>query len=397
MTRRAAGIAPTPGPRQLSWVPMRSHPSLRFVSLALLAAAATACDEGSGCDDPVEFSVLPVDLASVPFVTPIGGLGPPGHTLPTDHVGFYLTGTGITLRSPSDMTIREVRRTTYLASPFRQGQSDYSVTGALCQDQELIIGHIQTVVAGIEAAVSTSDCETYSTADETVQSCRSETNMALTAGATIGTVGGPSAGAFDWGLHDPRHTNFFVNPDRYAPPVLDAVCPYDPFISPMKEQLYDLIGDGLRTASGESPQCGSMSVDVAGTASGAWVLQSDPVIQAGDETNFAVLAPHPLFPQSQQAFSLGPTTLFATSGAGNDTYPLETSGRVNRRFSDVPTDGLLYCYVYDASVAAWSYFVRLAAGPVLTIEKVTHAAGATPCGADPSTWSFSGAALAFIR
>jgi hypothetical protein len=34
---------------------------------------------------------------------------------------------------------------------------------------------------------------------------------------------------------------------------------------------------------------------------------------------------------------------------------------------------------------------------VLTIEKVTHAAGATPCGADPSTWSFSGAALAFIR
>jgi len=376
---------------------MRSHPSLRFVSLALLAAAATACDEGSGCDDPVEFSVLPVDLASVPFVTPIGGLGPPGHTLPTDHVGFYLTGTGITLRSPSDMTIREVRRTTYLASPFRQGESDYSVTGALCRDQELIIGHIQTVVAGIDAAASTSDCETYSTADETVQSCRSETNIALTAGATIGTVGGPSAGAFDWGLHDPRHTNFYVNPDRYAGSVLDAVCPYDPFIAPLKEQLYDLIGDGLRTASGESPQCGSMSVDVAGTASGAWVLQSDPVIQAGDETNFAVLAPHPLFPQSQQAFSLGPTTLFATSGAGNDTYPLETSGRVNRRFSDVPADGLLYCYVYDTSVAAWSYFVRLAAGPVLTIEKVTHAAGATPCGADPSTWSFSGAALAFIR
>jgi hypothetical protein len=221
--------------------------------------------------------------------------------------------------------------------------------------------------------------------------------VALTAGATIGTVGGPSAGAFDWGLHDPRHTNFFVNPDRYAGSVRDAVCPYDPFIAPLKEQLYALIGDGLRTASGESPQCGSMSVDVAGTARGAWVLQSDPVMQMGDETNFAVLAAHPLFPQSKQAFSLGPAALFATSGAGNDTYPLEASGRVNRRFGDVTEDGLLYCYVYDAPAAAWSYFVRLAAGPVLTLEKVTHAAGATPCGADPSTWSFSGAALVFIR
>ena len=347
----------------------------------------------------MEFSVLPVDLASVPFVTPIGGLGPPGHTLPTDHVGFYLTGTGITLRSPSAMTIKGVGRTTYLVSPFRQGQSDYSVTGALCQNQELIIGHIQTVVSAIDAAVSTSDCETYSTADETVQTCRSEANIALTAGATIGTVGGPSAGAFDWGLHDPRHTNFYVNPGRYAPPLLDAVCPYDPFVPALRVQLYGMIGDGVRTASGESPQCGSMSVDVAGTAAGAWVLQSDPVVQAGDETNFAVLAPHPLFPQSKQAFSLGPAALFATStsGAGNDTYPLETSGRVNRRFSDVTADGLPYCYVYDASVAAWSYFVRLATGPVLTIEKVTHAAGATPCGADSSTWSMSGAALAFIR
>ncbi len=376
---------------------MKSHLAFRLMPLALLAILGTACAGESGCEDPVVFSVLPVDFGSVSFVTPIGNLGPPVHTLPTDHVGFYLTGTGITLRSPSAMRIKRVGRTRYLVSPFRQGESDYTVTGGLCQDQELTFGHIQTVVPAIEAAVGTSDCQTYSTANETVETCRNETDLPLDAGATIGTVGGPSAGAFDFGVHNPRDTNYYVNPGRYSQPLLTAICPYDPFVNSLKDLLYALIGDGVRTASGESPQCGSMSVDVAGTAAGAWVLQSDPVMQAGDETNFAVLAPHPLFPQTKQAFSLGPAALFATSGAGIDTYPVQASGRVNRRFSDITADGLPYCYVYDASVATWSYFVQLTAGPVLTIEKVTHSAGATPCGADPSTWSLSGAALAFIR
>jgi hypothetical protein len=139
-----------------------------------------------------------------------------------------------------------------------------------------------------------------------------------------------------------------------------------------------------------------MSVDVAGTARGVWVLQSSPVNQDGDETNFLVLAPHPLYPQTGQAIGPGPAAVSNPSGAGFK-FPLMTSGRVNRQFRDVTADGQIYCYVHDAAFATFSYFVRLDAGPVLTLQKVTHIGGATPCSDDPATWAMNASALTFIR
>jgi hypothetical protein len=110
-----------------------------------------------------------------------------------------------------------------------------------------------------------------------------------------------------------------------------------------------------------------------------------------------VLAPHPLFPVSRQTFSIGPASLSAAAGAGLPRYPVTASGRVNRQFRDVTADGLIYCYVTDATTATLSFFVRLGAGDVLTISRVTHAAGSTPCSSDPATWSFGAGATNFIR
>jgi hypothetical protein len=39
----------------------------------------------------------------------------------------------------------------------------------------------------------------------------------------------------------------------------------------------------------------------------------------------------------------------------------------------------------------------LDAGNALTIERVTHAAGASPCAADPATWGFATGALSMVR
>jgi hypothetical protein len=75
-----------------------------------------------------------------------------------------------------------------------------------------------------------------------------------------------------------------------------------------------------------------------------------------------------------------------------------TTGQVNRRFSDVTADGLVYCYFPTSMpTARESYFVQLSNSNVLTIEKVTLSAGQTPCTADPSTWAFTSAAVNFIR
>lgn len=377
---------------------------MRLLLLAALAALA-ACSSGSGpedappCSNGLAFTVLPVPLDQVAIVSPVGSMGPPVHTIPTDHAGFYVNGAGIPLLAPAAARVTSVSRTRYLVSPFRQGQADHSLVLKLCGSFTLRFSHIVTVSAPIAAEITTSGCERYSTANEAVESCTNDhASVEVTAGETLGTVGGPTAGAFDFGLYDAGHDNYFVNPGRYSGATRTAVCPYDPFPATIRDQLFARItADGL-PSSGESPRCGSMSVDVAGTAMGVWVLQSQPVSQMGDETNFLALAPHPMFPQSRQTFSAGPAAIAAPFGVSAQVrYPRQASGRVNRVFSDVHGDGLIYCYVFDGPNVAVSYLIRLAANQVLTIQRVTHPVGASPCNNDPATWTLGATALAFIR
>lgn len=373
--------------------------------LLTLAVLGAACSGGGGggpggpsnCSGSAVLGTLPIPLSAMRWLTPIGNMGPPAHTIPTDHVGFYLNGTGIPLTSPARMRVGVVSTVTYLVSNFRQGVTDYALEAGLCGDYTLILGHIQTVNATITAA-SGGDCQTYSTADETVRACRnSNADFEIAEGEAIGTVGAGSIGAFDLGIYAGSNINFFVNPSRYSGRTLSAVCPYDLFAPALRTQLYALIGDGVASASGEPPQCGAMSVDVAGTVRGVWTLQSAPSNQTGNETNFAVLAPDPLFPASKQTFAIGITALSAAFGPGLPHYPLATTGRVNRKFGDVTADGQVYCYVQNPATSQFSFLVALEAGNVLALRKVSHVAGATPCNADPATWSVSTGATRFIR
>ena len=361
--------------------------------LTMMCHSPTSPD--ADCSGGLSFTVLPVPASAIMAATPIGNLGPPSHTLPTDHIGMYLNGTGIMLSSPAPLKITEVRTNTYLSSPFRQGQTDYAITAAACAGHTVLFGHITTAVDKIQSQVG-SNCETYSTATETVKACRNNTNISLTAGETIGTVGGATAGAFDFGVYQTSHSNGFINSSRFSRETNTAICPYDPFTSDLHAQIDALIGEPGRPSSGESPRCGTMNVDVAGTARGAWVLQSNPVNQSGDESPFLVLAPHPLFQQSGQTLSVGPASLSVNANGPSVKYPVNNSGRVNRAFKDVGADGQIYCYTFDPAASTYTYFIRLT-GNVLSVQKVTHAAGASPCNADPSAWSMDGSATNFIR
>jgi len=382
--------------RLLSGGPPRA---LAFLLSVLVAACADEVDgpsDTSACTNGLTFAVLPVPMSAVSSVSPLGGMAPPVHTVPSDHGGIHINGTGVPLVSPVAMRITTINRTRYLVSPFRQGQTDYFFDARLCGSYSLRFSHIITVVDRLASQLG-SDCSTYSTANETVEACENhDANIDLAAGESIGTVGSATSGAFDFGLYDANNQNFFVNPGRYSGPTRTAICPFAPYPDAIRNQLYALIETAGIRASGEAPQCGSMSVDVAGTAQGVWVQQSNPGSQTGDETNFLTLAPHPMYPVSKQTVSAGPAAIAALSGSPSlARYPIQSSGRVNRPFKDVSADGLIYCYVYEAS-PNFSYFVRLAGG-VLTIQRVLHAIGLTPCNSDPSSWTFGGAALSFIR
>ena len=40
---------------------------------------------------PSTFLVSPLEIKEIRFITPLGNLNPPGHTLPTSHIYFYFT------------------------------------------------------------------------------------------------------------------------------------------------------------------------------------------------------------------------------------------------------------------------------------------------------------------
>lgn len=368
---------------------------------SLLVALLSACSgsepaapatQTESCGTGSYFTALPVALADIDAISVFGGLGAPGHTLPTAHAGIYLRTVGAQVYAPGAIQITGLRRTRYLVSPNRQGREDYTADFKVCAQVTGWFGHLTGLSP--QVAVSSSswmNCQTYSTATETVETCAAEASVALNAGQLLGTSGMSielGLMALDFGLLDTRINNVYVAAARHPQPTLHAICPWDQFATSPREQLYSRLLDKSRPAlvpAGE-PRCGTMQVDVAGTAKGTWVLQGVQP-QPGNETTWVALANYPYRPADHLALSLGPATL----GARTVMVPRMTTGRVNRAFEQVTSDGLVYCYTGDPSYPADSWLLGLTGSTSLGVRRISHAPGDSPCQDDPSTWSLAGA------
>lgn len=383
-------------------------PRLRL--LFLLAGLAVACgggNDGDGpagpstaaCGAPPWFTVLPVAAGDINAITVFGGLGAPGHTLPTAHAGFYLSREGVPVSSPGNLRITGLRRTRYLASPTRQGEADFAVEFSVCRNVTGWFGHLTSLSGAFPSSISWTGCQTYSTADETVEACTaSPSGLTLSAGAAMGTAGMSAALgllALDFGLLDDRVTNTYLSPSRHPPPTFTAICAWDKFDAANQAALFAKLRDQARPGvvpAGE-PKCGTMQVDVAGTAKGVWAEQGVTGPVGGNETRYITLANYPYRPQDHLALSLGPATLGATVAV----VPRQNTGRVNRAFEQLTADGTLHCYVPAEPGATASWFIAVTGPTTLRIERRAHAAGASPCLADPSTWAFGPAAVTMVR
>ena len=75
-----------------------------FAIAAVVAAAVASCGGGSNTSSstaptgttttsfgnaPLVFRASPIDQSAIRWITPLGNLNPPDHTLPTDHIYFY--------------------------------------------------------------------------------------------------------------------------------------------------------------------------------------------------------------------------------------------------------------------------------------------------------------------
>ncbi|MEK6700586.1 MAG: hypothetical protein AABZ10_16260, partial [Nitrospirota bacterium] len=336
------------------------------------------------CSGGPLFSVLPVSADAISRPSLLGEFNPPGHTVPNDHTGIYVNTTGVQLVSPGNLHITGLVRSRFLVSPWRQGESDYTIDYAACATISGRFGHVTTLVDGLAAQLNGGSCSTYNTADEEIEYCTFPVDIPVSAGDALGTVGGPTAGAFDFGLYDDSRQNYYINPSRVHNRTLHAVCPYDYFEPLLKEYLLSRV---VRTGE---PRCGTMEIDVDGTAQGLWVLESDPVQQRGDESFFVSLALDTVLPLTKQVLSVGPASL----GPGLMKVGTQHTGRVNRAFSEVRPDNTIYCYTTGLPYPPYSYFVSLGNDGRLSIEKV---AGSSPCLNDPATWVFGVNRVMFIR
>jgi len=376
------------------------------LAVFVFIAALVSCDNGvkivgpaaEDCSAGSYFSVIPVALADIDKITVYGGLSAPGHTLPTPHAGIYLATEGAVVRAPGPLQITALRRTTYVASPTRQGKTDFVADFQVCKQVSGWFGHLTTLSEAIPVAKGWKNCDRYSTSTETVETCTAALDgVTLTAGQALGTSGLSKAlglMGLDFGLMDSRVNNGFVADWRFPEPHRRAICAWDRFESSVQSQLYSKLNDPSRFGSvalGE-PRCGSMKVDVAGTAKGIWALASVKSPLAGSEIDYITLANYPYRPEAQLALSLGPSSL----GAGVAVVARGTgTGRVNRPFDQVTSDGLIYCYGPDLAYPATSWLIMMTGPNALSVRRVEDRV-TNPCSNAPSTWSMVGA-VALVR
>jgi hypothetical protein len=365
----------------------------------ILVGALAGCQHDSGavaeeCPALPSFTELPVDEAAILSTSVVGGFSPPAHTLPSDHAGIYLQGRGIALRAPGPVTVVNIRRTRYLASTFRTGAEDFALDLQVCADVRVVLGHLVTVPDELAALLQPGGCQQYSTANETVEMCNIRTSRAVAAGQPLGTVGGDTAGAFDFGAYDRRHHNAFANSGRYGEQMLEAVCPWDLFTDQPRRLLLSRVGMGTQRRMGD-PACGTMEVDRPGTAQGMWIEESRAAsMMAGDESPYVTLTSDVVRPAEKLLFSIGLPAL----GPGAYLAAMAHEGPRQRPFAEV-TDGDTVCYevtpgVFRPAGSPRVSFLLSLAGGHLRLEKREDLVA---CDGDASTWAFGAGAISFVR
>jgi hypothetical protein len=386
----------------------KSQRGARPAAIAAVLAAAGACSDGGSASAPppglrtcagdAVLTQSPVPLSALEAIVPLGNLNPSGHVFPTDHL--YLgtpplaDGSPPTaVVAPADIVIVSVGRQSN-SGGGRPASVDYTLHFYPCADVMFYFYHLTSLDPELLARVGSFDggCNPpYVTGGGTYQQCFASVTIALSAGAPIGAMGGPSGGSFDLGGHDRRTAPLaYVAPGRTqgGSGELSAnhtICPIDYFVPAVADPMRALLGRrGTRRTI--EPVCGTVMQDRADTAQGRWYAGDAPM----EDPHLALV--HDNVDPTLGAFSVGtsipdlPSAVYAFTPAA--------SGPKNADFGRVGADGTVYCY--DAPERWWGGRHILLRMPTPTTLEIAAAAGAT-CDADPAAWTVGGGATRFER
>jgi hypothetical protein len=381
------------------------------VLLAAVLAMAAGCSEADKCPDPEGpyFTLLPAPADRIDSVIVLGQFNPPGDIYPRAQTGFRIVqGEEFDVVAAGDMRLGSVRAVEYLEAPGFPARSDYSVSVVLegCQNIRLYYHHMTSLASALAEHLVDAECEEYSTESRTVRSCSAwlqDRKISLPAGTVIGRTGSDEVG-LDFDAFDDRVTHSFISPHRLNSEALTAVCTTNLFVPELRTLLEARVGRAgvYRTAL---PICGTMEVDVPGTAQGMWLLDGEDVPIRGDTADrFFALANDDLRPDEYVVISTGhPGYHHPDVGPILYAFDKMTTGRVNRDFSHLEPDGVIYCYkpALDSPLHfpadGMSFLVALNADGKLSIDRHDHASGESPCDLAPETWELSQDALTLMR
>lgn len=289
------------------------------------------------CDD-LKFSTFPVDMNQVKSITPIGNLGPPGHTFPTDHphihIGEYQSGKAHPIYAPADVYITSVA----WQEGITQDPVDYVIYFALCRDIVGYYNHVKTISDEVNKIIEKVECESFSTNSK--GSCTKVLLDRVEEGTLLGEVG-LKQGNFDFGMIDLRKKLDFIRPERYPERTQHISCAFDYYGKIMKEQFYDLI-------EREDGTCGHIMQDVPNTLKGNWFHESAPAENVVEWDVYLAFVNHYEVPSIQVVSIAG----IFTEPSLYEFIPKQ-SGLVNREFSQVTADGNIYCYQSESVIREW--------------------------------------------
>ncbi|MCD6359048.1 MAG: hypothetical protein J7L90_03755, partial [Dehalococcoidia bacterium] len=150
---------------------------------------------------------------------------------------------------------------------------------------------------------------------------------------------------------------------------------------PVLDQLLALVN--REQVEGVDP-CGSVMQDIPGTAQGCWFLSGNSETYPEDP-HLALV--HDNVHPSQAVFSVG----ISVPNLESRTYefPPQSSGLLNRDFSDITPDGQIYGFQTEGFSGA--IIVKMPDAETLWIEAIEGG------GTSPSTWSFTSNKAIFKR
>jgi len=310
---------------------------------------------------------FPLNAGDHGGITPLGNLMPTSHTLPTPHMYVSVAGTTYlpdpppgqppevtpgnakNLYAPGRMWILQLSTFDTL---FDDGtvRHEYDYWFGLCNQVKGRFGHVSGISSKLANAIKglKPDCSEYSIPtqwpDRSFRSCSyNNLKIALKAGELIGDVGGYN-GNLDFKVVDFRRPAAkYAKQSRWLPEVSRAVCFLDYYPAKLKEEFYGFLGnDDLSIKRTVEPRCGRIAQDVAGTAKGAWLYQVTGWFTGVEEDHLALVNDN-IEPQ-YQVVSMGAAGLSKGIPSGGWRFIPQTSGQVNRDFSQVKPDGKVYCY-----------------------------------------------------